>query len=116
MFHHSIFSDILNEAERRKEGGEMTKTPGERKVKKVSFSLSAPEASRVFLAGDFNGWDPTANPLKKDRRGVWKVSLNLLPGTYQYRFFVDGDWQNDPVCTDCLQNPFGSWNCVKRVE
>ena len=27
------------------------------KTKKVRFNLYAPEAERVFLAGDFNNWD-----------------------------------------------------------
>jgi hypothetical protein len=54
--------------------------------------------------------------MKKDKKGVWKVSLNLSPGIYQYNFYVDGEWQNDPHCTEYVENPFGSLNCVKRVE
>jgi 1,4-alpha-glucan branching enzyme len=54
--------------------------------------------------------------MKRDKKGVWKASLNLAPGTYQYRFFVDGEWQSDPSCTDCVENPFGTLNCVKKVE
>jgi len=29
---------------------------------------------------------------------------------------VDGEWQNDPNCTEYVENPFGTLNCVKRVE
>ena len=25
--------------------------------------------------------------MKKDKKGVWKISLNLAPRTYQYRFY-----------------------------
>jgi 5'-AMP-activated protein kinase regulatory beta subunit len=82
----------------------------------VNFSLLAPQAEKVSVAGDFNEWNPMSHQMKKDKKGVWKVSLNLIPGTYQYKFFVDGDWQSDPSCTDCIENPFGTLNCVRRVE
>jgi 1,4-alpha-glucan branching enzyme len=84
------------------------------KTKRVSFNLLAPEAGNVSVAGEFNHWDPLSHP-KKDRKGLWKVSLSLAPGTYQYRFFVDGQWQNDPSCTGSVGNPFGTLNCVKKV-
>ena len=86
------------------------------KMKEVSFSLEAPGAERVAIAGDFNDWDPASQVLKKDKKGVWKTSIRLLPGTYQYRFLVDGTWQNDPACTECTENPHGTLNCVRRVE
>jgi 1,4-alpha-glucan branching enzyme len=94
---------------------EMMKTSKGMKAKKVSFDLLAPEAGNVSVAGEFNNWDPTSHPMKKDKKGLWKVSLSLVPGTYQYRFFVDGQWQNDPTCTSSVGNPFGTSNSVKRV-
>jgi 1,4-alpha-glucan branching enzyme len=54
--------------------------------------------------------------MKKDKKGVWKVSLDLAPGTYQYKFFVDGAWVNDPDCAEFVANTFGGLNCVKKVE
>jgi 1,4-alpha-glucan branching enzyme len=86
-----------------------TRTP-----KKVSFEFFAPQAERIELVGNFNGWDP--EPLKKDRRGKWKITLNLLPGRYEYRFRVDGNWQNDQKTVECVPNPYGSWNCVLEVR
>ncbi len=83
--------------------------------KKINFEIAAPEAKNVFLAGDFNGWDRSANPLHKNSKGVWKTSLVLMPGTYQYRFLVDGAWQNDPRCTTLVSNPYGSDNCILKV-
>jgi 1,4-alpha-glucan branching enzyme len=91
------------------------KTTKAGKAKKVDFSLLAPQAEKVSVVGDFNDWNLTKHPLKKDKKGAWKISLNLLPGTYQYRFFVDGEWQSDPNCTECVENPFGALNCVKKV-
>lgn len=86
------------------------------KVKKTEFSLSAPSAQSVFLSGVFNQWDLSSHPLKRDKNGMWKISLNLNPGQYEYRFLVDGGWQNDPSCCDFVGNPFGTLNCLKIVE
>jgi 1,4-alpha-glucan branching enzyme len=85
-------------------------------VKKVQFSFTAPEAQQVCLAGDFNGWDTGATLMKKDKKGVWKKALSLAVGRHEYRFIVDGKWLNDPSCSCCVQNEFGSMNCVVEVE
>jgi 1,4-alpha-glucan branching enzyme len=92
------------------------KTLKEKRSKKVIFSLHAPEAGSVILGGDFNNWDQTKHAMKKDKKGVWKVSLSLPPGTHQYRFFVDGEWRSDPASSDFVGNPFGTVNCVRQVE
>lgn len=85
-------------------------------LKPTEFSLSAPQAQSVCIAGNFNRWDPSSHPMKMDKKGVWKISLPLAPGQYEYRFFVDGEWQNDPNCPTCIENPFGTLNCLKIVE
>jgi hypothetical protein len=84
--------------------------------KRVNFRLSAPEAQNVLLAGDFNGWDVHSHPLKKDSKGTWEISIELKPGRYEYRFIVDGVWQNDPKCDTFSPNPLGSENCVLTLK
>ena len=84
--------------------------------KRVEFVFSAPEAREVFVAGEFNNWDARANPLKKDKNGMWKLTLPLMPGRYEYRFLTDGNWENDRSCSGCVPNKFGSVNCVRIVE
>jgi 1,4-alpha-glucan branching enzyme len=83
---------------------------------KVVFEFSSPKAREVCLTGDFNGWDSSTHPMKKARNGLWKATLPLAPGRYEYRFLADGQWENDPSCSSCVTNPFGSKNCVKTVE
>jgi 1,4-alpha-glucan branching enzyme len=83
---------------------------------KVQFVFSAPEAQTVSLGGEINNWDTQAAPMKKDKKGIWKVTVNLRPGRYEYRFFVDEKWENDPSCDGCVPNDFGSMNCVRIVE
>ncbi len=80
--------------------------------KRITFKLRAPDAQCVSLAGDFNSWNPEMHPLKKSSAGLWKKMVSLSPGRYEYRFMVDGEWHNDPDCTTCSPNPFGSNNCV----
>ena len=53
--------------------------------------------------------------MKKDKKGIWKVSVPLEPGRYEYRFWVDGDWADDPNAQERVENPFGSQNCVRTV-
>ena len=72
----------------------------------VQFILTAPAASRVALAGDFNGWDPRAIPLERDRRdGRWAVTLALTPGRHNYAYVVDDtQWVRDPAATPAEPN------------
>ena len=80
--------------------------------KKIKFTITAPEAQNVFLVGNFNNWSLDSHPLKKNIKGEWGVGIDLTPGRYEYRFLVDGEWQNDPNCATCTPNSFGSENCV----
>jgi len=89
---------------------------GKDKAKKVQFEFLAPDAQKVYLAGDFNHWDSGVNLMKKDKKGTWKTTLSLKPGRYEYRFLKDGTWENDPACAGCVPNDFGSKNCVRIVE
>jgi 1,4-alpha-glucan branching enzyme len=90
-----------------------TKKPGKRWVE---FSFHFPEAKEVFLAGDFNSWDFRSFHLEKDGNGDWEAKLNLLPGRYEYKLLVDGSWVQDFECAEMVPNPFGTNNCVLRVE
>jgi 1,4-alpha-glucan branching enzyme len=83
--------------------------------KRVAFTLAAPGAKVVAVAGSFCGWDPAAHLLKRDGKGAWKGSLLLAPGRYEYRFVVDGQWCDDPSCPDRVANVHGSHNCVLSV-
>ena len=83
-------------------------------VYKVKFTLEAPDAKSVYLAGEFNSWSPTATPMKK-RDGVWEVEISLKPGTYQYKFVVDGRWCEDPKNPWKVDDGFGGFNSVVKV-
>lgn len=80
----------------------------------VTFALSAPTAGSVTLIGDFNDWNPEANPLRRDD-GQWSVRLKLEPGRYRYSFVVDGSsWRADPH-TPAAEDDFGTPTSVITV-
>jgi len=63
----------------------------------VPFVLKLPDAHRIALVGDFNGWSPTANALRRTANGVWTVTVPLTPGRHAYGFVVDDTlWVRDP--------------------
>jgi 1,4-alpha-glucan branching enzyme len=62
--------------------------------------VNCPGAQKVFLAGDFNGWDPCARRMKRAPRApdTFVAVLDLDPGCYQYKFVADEQW----ICgADC---------------
>jgi hypothetical protein len=63
----------------------------------IEFTYEDPSAGSVSLAGDFNNWNMNAEPLTKGSDGVWRVVVDLEPGTYEYKFVVNGsEWIADP--------------------
>jgi len=83
---------------------------------KVTFSYRSADAQVVFLAGDFTGWQQAPVEMKKDKNGLWKKTISLPPGRYEYRLLVDGQWRDDPQCPHRQANQFGGENCVCIVN
>jgi len=99
--------------QRNSEVFESMKAP--EKLTEQVFSITAPGASSVALVGDFTHWQEKPVALKPVGSAQWKVSVPLAPGTYHYRFLVDGEWRDDPESTLRVPNPFGSQNAVRKV-
>lgn len=81
----------------------------------VTFAYADPTAKSVFVAGEFNEWSATANPMQKDPSGAWTATIPLKPGKYQYKFVVDGNWKQDPANPDGTDDTYGGKNSVKSV-
>lgn len=87
------------------------------KTKRVTFSVRAEPGSKVFLAGSFNNWDPTAKELlDKKSEGVFSGMIYLPAGSHEYKFVINGTWCADPECTEWMQNSMGTLNSVKVVD
>lgn len=84
-------------------------------MRKVDLHFDAPMALQVNVAGDFNAWEMTTLALRKTE-GIWKITLELKPGIYHYKFLVDGEWVNDPNNVRTEPNQFGSLNNVLEVS
>jgi len=86
-------------------------------TKAVVFTVHAEKGKTVCLAGDFNGWDPSAKKMAfKARTGVYAASVKLAPGTYQYKFVIDGAWCADPENVNTVPNDQGTFNSVITVK
>jgi chromosome partitioning protein len=74
-------------------------------------------ASDVRIAGDFNGWVPdkgVRSLIESDGPvRVWTKILQLPPGTYQYRYVVDGEWREDP---EGIRSSVGEPNSILVVR
>ena len=83
----------------------------------VRFVYVAPQANKVYLVGDFNGWDTNKTPLvRSSAGGVWTVTLPLTAGRHVYGFVVDGSWSADPHAPLAPDDGFGHANSVKFVR
>jgi 1,4-alpha-glucan branching enzyme len=86
------------------------------KTRSVSFALHEPDAKRVSLCGDFNGWSSTATPMTRHDGGHWEVTVAFAPGRYHYKFVADGEWITDPLAHENVWNQHGTLNSVIEVQ
>ena len=86
-------------------------------MRRILFSLLARRAKDVQLVGDFTDWEarPIIMDRMKPRSRTFGAAVDLPPGTYQYRFIVDGKWVEDPNA-DSVPNDFGTRNSVITIE
>jgi 1,4-alpha-glucan branching enzyme len=80
--------------------------------KGILFQCSAPKATAVYLAGDFNSWanntngsitDAGSKMTGPDANGLFQMTVKLSPGDHSFKFCVNGapdqwftpDWATD---------------------
>ncbi len=85
--------------------------------KGVHFTLEAPAARSVAIAGSFNNWDPRRNMLSPSSdRSVWSITLPLSPGKYEYLFVIDNKtWMPDPSAPE-VDDGMGGKNSLLIIE
>ena len=69
------------------------------------FLCSAPQAKNVSLIGDFNDWQPAAQPMQRMPDGCWTARLELRHGSHRYLFLVDGRPVLDPRAHGIVREP-----------
>jgi len=81
----------------------------------VEFRLQGyPNAKLVTLAGSFNKWDDL-NVLFFKEEKEWICKIDLVPGEYQYKIVIDGNWILDPA-NSITGESNGYTNSVLKVE
>ncbi|MDA3958874.1 MAG: hypothetical protein PF479_19325 [Oceanispirochaeta sp.] len=73
----------------------------------VEFYIQTSPGKRVYLAGDFNRWDPYMTALREKEPGLYSTELSIKPGRYAYYFLVDGEPIPDPLNFQKNQNATG---------
>ncbi len=96
-------------------------------AEEVRFTFTPPEGfdvESVSLRGSFNGWGET--PMERGADGSWSVTIDLAPGEYGYKFFINGEWPKDmatwldggpvdPEADDYCEDGYGGQNAVRLV-
>jgi hypothetical protein len=77
-----------------------------------------PDAQSVHVVGSFNDWRAGSIALEdQDHDGVWRATIVLPAGTYEYMFVVDGErWVPDHLAERLVADEFGRENSVVIVR
>ncbi len=92
----------------------LTASRGNGKVK-ASFVLPITETPEpVSVLGDFNHWDPLADPLKKRANGTRSATIELKPGQcYSFKYLSEGGtWFTEPEAHNHQVNEYGETNSI----
>ena len=81
-----LFGEGKHEQIYNKLGAHVTK---QGRTRGVNFGVWAPQAARVGVAGDFNGWNGSAHQMHRlDKSGVWELFVPKLEPGMLYKFEI----------------------------
>jgi len=89
------------------------------------LTLEGDEVVSVSLRGSFNSWGEW--PMEKQSDGTWSIIVDLEPGEYQYKFYINGKWPQDmstardggpvdPNAAGYINDGFGGQNAICRIK
>ena len=74
---------------------------------RITLSLKTTSGESVYVAGDFNQWDPFLHRLHETKPGMYTISLNMLPGHHYYTFIINGTRVLDPHNFSVVTDAYG---------
>ncbi|MCP4631891.1 MAG: AAA family ATPase [candidate division Zixibacteria bacterium] len=114
--YHALASEIILQEEYPLDEHEEFSLKPQSSEGGIVFRFKSPTAKAVLVAGDFNNWSPDDGLMsRKERNGMWEKIISLDPGTYQYRFVVDGKWIPDPSNPIKADDNLGGVNSVITI-
>jgi len=82
----------------------------------VLFLQPVTAGTRLFVAGEFNGWSITSHPMRLNRSlGVYELCVPMPEGRHAYKLLIDGRWSNDPFNPERTPDDSGGHNSLVRV-
>jgi 1,4-alpha-glucan branching enzyme len=76
----------------------------------IYFAVWAPNAARVSVIGDFNGWDKLSNPLRpRGSSGIWEGFIPKLEKGILYKYHIISQFSNYQVDK---ADPFAVFNQI----
>ena len=88
-------------------GAHLTEVDGKRGV---YFAVWAPDAERISVVGDFNGWNSDSHPMNpKGSSGVWEAFIPDLGKGAVYKYYIRSRYHMYAVAK---ADPYGFYNEV----
>lgn len=89
-------------------------TKGSNEVKVTFVIPHDPNQGRVFVAGDFNNWNPSELQLVKRANNTRSATATLEAGKrYAFRYYTEnGEWFNDEAADAYERSEHGADNCI----
>jgi 1,4-alpha-glucan branching enzyme len=82
----------------------------------VEFRFFRPNAHRVHLAGDFNGWRGGELTMVRSADGYWVAKMKLPAGEFRFRYCADGEWFADYAAFGVEPGRFGLDSIVRVAQ
>ncbi|HUU21243.1 MAG TPA: hypothetical protein VM389_01790 [Phycisphaerae bacterium] len=73
----------------------------------AEFRFFRPNASNVFVTGDFNDWRTDQLRMVRSDDGYWVLKVRLPAGDYRFRYIADGAWYTDYAAFGVEPGRFG---------
>jgi 1,4-alpha-glucan branching enzyme len=83
---------------------------------RVLFRTYKPEARIISIVGDFNGWNPEHDIMKRGNDGIWRLEKRLHSGVYRYKFIIDGEWTPDLFNPESASDSAGDICSIVKIK